>query len=304
MDEHRLCQKRYSIKRLNKLGHADPTLYRNLDTNIDNFITRNGGATLLEWMCYMNREDMMKIVLKKFPHILDKENYGNTQLHPLCISLQYNRPDIANLLIDHIPANQINHQSWPEKKSALHYASRCTTPTLLGKLIENNADVNAIDVELITPLHIAAVMGRTENCIALLSAGANNTPAFGICPADLSYNQNHLATTLEILERTQSINKLHHKGKSFAHKAAANPGQIEFFVQLVNKGANINLRSSMATKGKTPLHEAARAGNVRMVEKLVELGADTKKRDYAGRTALDFAIRNQNAALVALLTPQ
>jgi len=70
---------------------------------------------------------------------------------------------------------------------------------------------------------------------------------------------------------------------------------LEGLALLVEAGADVNVvavhHHLQRTRGGSPLHYAARAGNAAMIEALVAHGADVNIRDYDGLTALDYAMQ-------------
>jgi ankyrin repeat protein len=69
----------------------------------------------------------------------------------------------------------------------------------------------------------------------------------------------------------------------------------ETFTRLLKAGAKI---SGMDSKGRAPLHIAAREDNVRAAELLIQEGARVMARDEQGRTPLDYA---ESASMIQLL---
>ncbi|ACE05786.1 hypothetical protein Aasi_0363 [Candidatus Amoebophilus asiaticus 5a2] len=74
-------------------------------------------------------------------------------------------------------------------------------------------------------------------------------------------------------------------GNTPLHKAA-DKGYIKLVEKLVELGADIDLKDNY---GNTALHQAAGKGCIKLVEKLVELGADIDLKDNYGNTALHQA---------------
>ncbi|MBC8108546.1 MAG: ankyrin repeat domain-containing protein, partial [Anaerolineae bacterium] len=79
------------------------------------------------------------------------------------------------------------------------------------------------------------------------------------------------------------------------HGAIENPKKLE---QLCGGGANVNAPDAA---GRTPLHWAARARNVKAIDVLLAYRADPKLRDRDGRTALFDAAGTGDAKVVAAL---
>ena len=69
---------------------------------------------------------------------------------------------------------------------------------------------------------------------------------------------------------------------------------------LIEAGANVNHEGGV--NRSTPLHQAARHGNLEVARELITAGADTSVRDKNGFTPLDRAINCRNHQLVALLS--
>ena len=67
---------------------------------------------------------------------------------------------------------------------------------------------------------------------------------------------------------------------------------------LLEAGADVNLPSK---NGWTPLMKAAFFGHDKIVQTLLEAGAEVRVRDMHGRTAADHAHRSDNQQLTALL---
>lgn len=118
-----------------------------------------------------------------------------------------------------------------------------------------------------TPLIVAASGGDVEVMKLLLDFGAE---------ADLP--QADLQTPVSALA---------------ASRAQGGQDLVEGLKLLVDAGADLNVMAVphhlQRARGGTPLHYAVRANNSRMVQALVELGADINGKDIDGLTALDYA---------------
>ncbi len=75
-------------------------------------------------------------------------------------------------------------------------------------------------------------------------------------------------------------------------------GSIDEIAVLANAGADVNAAGDL---GNTPLHQAAMAGRIASVQKLLELGGDPKLENEFGQTALDVAGLGGHTEVVGLL---
>ncbi|MGE5591492.1 MAG: ankyrin repeat domain-containing protein [Bacillota bacterium] len=111
-----------------------------------------------------------------------------------------------------------------------------------------------------TPLGLAAFLGRTEALAVLLDHGADINRVS--------------RSTVAFVPRNTAL-----------HAALAG-GSEEAAAMLIERGANINVADS---NGQTPLHLAAFGGLDRSLDLLLECGAQTEVRDAQGRTPLQIA---------------
>lgn len=81
--------------------------------------------------------------------------------------------------------------------------------------------------------------------------------------------------------------------------ACSSPGGPDMIRTLVRAGASVHVRDQH--KGYTPLHLAARRGNVGIGEALIECGADLEARDAAGETPLRRAVNCGKAEMAEML---
>jgi ankyrin repeat protein len=80
---------------------------------------------------------------------------------------------------------------------------------------------------------------------------------------------------------------------------ASNGGSRSKAVRLVEAGANVN--EANPGNGWTPLHAAAANGHTRMVETLIEQGADINAQDLAGSTPLHLAAARGHTDTISIL---
>ncbi len=112
----------------------------------------------------------------------------------------------------------------------------------------------------------------------------------------------------------QLVRALLQKGADPNHKTdfghypiheAAREGNVDILDALVAAGANMNVRiSAKGSDGPnqwTALHFAAFSGNVTIAMKLLDGGAEMSPRDFWGRTPLYYATQQKHQELAALL---
>jgi ankyrin len=135
-------------------------------------------------------------------------------------------------------------------KTPLHLAAKEDEP-VVGFLLEQGADVNAVDKSGQTPLY--ASVGRESIFRKLLEAGA-------------------------------AVAIVDNEGRTPLHYAAAVNSEVTR--TLVGKGVSLAAKDKL---GNTPLHEAARLNRGYFVQELIKLGADPGIKNRAGKTAMDLA---------------
>ena len=106
---------------------------------------------------------------------------------------------------------------------------------------------------------------------------------------------NHGATEI-LLQNGAEIDSRDKNGRcplSYALRfAVMGSGNFEIVKLLFQHGANVNSKDNV---GKSILNYAADSDNFRAVETLIEYGADVNtKENYSGKTALHYAVANEN----------
>ncbi|CAH0714104.1 unnamed protein product, partial [Brenthis ino] len=153
----------------------------------------------------------------------------------------------------------------------LHLAAMSGHAVVARMLVRAGASIGARDVTGETPLHKAVAI-RSQECIQAL----NPVPE----------HPTRLSTVL---------NQKNYKGQCCVHLAAT-AGYTDMLQQLVYLGADINARDGLG--GWTPLHIAARRGDVATVQFLLRVPAVQRAaRDYAGRAPRRLARRTRAHAL-------
>lgn len=164
-------------------------------------------------------------------------------------------------------------------------------------LLQQGADVNAIDDQGRTPLHLAAEYGSREAVRLLLSHGATITSDNnGSTPL---HKAGSVETAVLLLDAGATVDQPGLCGKTPLILAASR-GQTKLVDVLLSRGADRNARDR---RGNTALHWAAAYGHEATVRFLLAARANPTVRNALGETPLDRARRFQEAATVALLQP-
>mmetsp|Transcript_17732 Transcript_17732/g.43007 ORF Transcript_17732/g.43007 Transcript_17732/m.43007 type:complete len:335 (+) Transcript_17732:1474-2478(+) len=159
-------------------------------------------------------------------------------------------------------------------QTALHICAAHGDPSSLSLLVGKGGDVNELDAEGRTPLHLAAEGGHAAVVEALLEAGANPAAA--------------------------------HPGRTALH-VAAEKGFFPVCEALLKKNADVNVKVQEETRGAgmTALLLAAAHAHSGTAELLVHMGAEVRTGaaigDIPNVTALHLACEGCSAATAALI---
>ena len=172
-------------------------------------------------------------------------------------------------------------ETHPEE--GLHAAVVCNKPELIDELLAEGADVNtrmtnpdeAVELNQVTALYMAARFGKIECLKRLLAAGA-----------DVNAADAHQTTPLHVVAYNNDLKKLSAKT------------QLECVQLLLAAGADVHLRNE---PGDTPLHYAAQSGNAEVVRALLEAGADANSRDKEGYQPIHGAAYHGHMEIIRLL---
>ncbi len=175
--------------------------------------------------------------------------------------------------------------------SPLHQAALRGRTDAVAKLLDGGGDANAPDPRAFgwRPLNAAAFAGRMEVARLLLARGAdvNATGDTGLCwpPLSEAAFAGHGEMVKLLLASGADVGARDPKGRTALH-VAARSGALAPVRLLLAAGADPDARDSF---GRTPLHEAALFGMVEAVDALLAAGADPSVSGHDGTTALHFA---------------
>uniref|UniRef100_A0A2N9IHY9 MSP domain-containing protein n=1 Tax=Fagus sylvatica TaxID=28930 RepID=A0A2N9IHY9_FAGSY len=204
----------------------------------------------------------------------------------------------------------------------LHEAAATDRVDLMEVLFKlfGDSDVNSVDLDGRTPIHVAAVRGFVEVIRFCVSVGgkADVSDRNGWIPLHYAAAEGHLQAVEYLLECCNVKYVVNNDGKTaFAlavenghfhlldllhlgdvlHRAAR-VDDIHGMKTCLAEGANVNGRDQ---NGWTPLHRAAFKGRIESVKLLLNHGAQVDVVDDAGYTPLHCAIERGHVQVALLL---
>lgn len=191
-----------------------------------------------------------------------------------------------------------------DKASPLHMCCQWGLRNVLHTLIDHGANVNAVDCDLKTPLHVA-IENQHEEIIGILLCHpgidlkirdkSGNTPF----AAALQVRNNKAAQN--ILERLpNAAEQMDQRGRNFLHLAIMRD-DLESVLFLLSIHVDVNSRVHDVNQ-TPPLHLAACSENEMLIRNLILAGARLNERDATQKTALHVAAeRGMVGAVSALL---
>ncbi|KAH8379366.1 hypothetical protein KR009_004439, partial [Drosophila setifemur] len=190
-----------------------------------------------------------------------------------------------------------------EKASPLHLCCQWGLTKVLQTLIDHGANVNVLDADLKTPLHIA-IENQHEEIITILLCH----PVIDLKLRDKSGNtpfatalgtRNHKAAQ-RILDRLPSAaEQMDQRGRNFLHLAIMKD-DLESVLFLIAIQVDVNSRVHDVNQS-TPLHLAAASHNEMITRNLILAGARLNERDAVQKIPLHIAIERGNLPAVSAL---
>ena len=214
----------------------------------------------------------------------EAESAGNTPLHMACTGEDKDAQkaiDTAAALGG--PRAVLNPSAEPEERVRT-----------IKRLLEAGANLNALNKNSYTPLHMAVFNGRLEVAKVLLENGALIDNPVSLTPLVAAAVDGDSPEVLALLlEKKAPIDRRSAYGAYPIHHAAYN-GHTEMAKILLDAGADPDARDFSF---RTPLHIAASADQREIVDLLWKKGARMDAVDAGNMTAAQFASQMGHAAL-------
>lgn len=168
---------------------------------------------------------------------------------------------------------------------------------LIDYLIEIGWDFNETGSDGKLPLLLASRYRDLKIVKKLLSTGANIDAKYS-CGKTVLHTARTLETFKFFVDKGLGIDARDNNDEPPLFFAAAR-GNVDIINYLiVGKGYDVNIKSNRRVRC---LHYAARSGQVKVIERLVELGADVKIRDSKRQSCIHYAYLNNRVEAVKKL---
>ncbi|XP_027353033.1 ankyrin-3-like [Abrus precatorius] len=290
------------------LEHSDPS-WKPVDS-VD-----PQGHTLLHLAISQSRPDLVQLLLEFKPDIEATNRSGSTPLEAACSS---GEALIVELLLAHKATTERTESS---PLGPIHLAAREGHVEILRLILLKGAKVDSLTKDGNTALHLAVLEGKRE-CVKLLLANAARTDIRNSRDGDTPL---HIAATSGdenmvklLLQKGANKDVRNMLGKTAYDVAAENghvgifdalrfgdslcvaarKGEVRSIQRLIESGAVVNGRDQ---HGWTALHRACFKGRIDAVRALLEKGVDVDAKDEEGYTALHCAVESGHADVAELL---
>ena len=283
-----------------RYGREEVILALITEFGCDTNIADSDGWTLLHNACKEGNVYLVRTLIQEHKaDITAKNENGNMPVH---IAAKYDRGEVILALITEFgcDTNIANSNGW----TLLHYACKAgNNVSLVRTLIEHKADTTAKNKRGDMPVHIAAYNGRGETIMALITefgCDANIADSDGWTLLHYACKAGNVSLVRTLIEHKADITAKNKEGDMPVHIAAYN-GRGETIMALITEfGCDANIEDS---DGWTLLHYACKAGNVSLVQTLIEHKADITAKNKEGDMPVHIAVCNDiGEVILALIT--
>ena len=206
--------------------------------------------------------------------------------------------DIIKLLVEDGRSNiqSVDDEQW----TPLHHAVMRNNVEILLYLISKGADVNAKQIEGMTPLHYAATMGFINSIEVLQrspSIDMNPQDEGGLTPLLWAAQTNHVEAIQKLMEDPRTNPSIaDNEHANILHWAAQGDLPVLSFI-----GTKVDV-NSLDDNGMTPLLVATVNGSSSFVSDICEIEqTDVNIADNSGMTALHYAARDNNDMIITII---
>lgn len=247
---------------------------------------------LLESLSQNSAKITQMIIDKVDKKLINDSLEGKT---PLIIAVGNSYIDTAKILIENgANINAVDIEGW----SALSYAVNNGDIEIAKLLLENKAKIKD---ELLIAIKSPIVESRINIMKLLIENGANinYTDENGFNPLNIAIESGDMELTKFLITNGANVNSLMQDGVSLIGYAIAQ-NNMDLLQILIENGANVNYTVGDSW-ADTPLMTASRLGLDNVVRILLTRNADINAVDMNGNTALHTAALNSQLSVVKLL---
>ena len=248
--------------------------------------------TLLEKSAENSAKITEMLIGKADKNIINDSLEGKT---PLIIAVGNSYIDTAKILIENgANINAVDIEGW----SALSYAVNNGDIEIAKLLLENKAKIKD---ELLIAIK-SPIVESSINMMKLLidnKANINDTDENGFTPLNIAIESRDMELTKFLITNGANVNSLMQDGVSLIGYAIAQ-NNMDLLQMLIENGANVNYTGGDSWDN-TPLQTASRLGLDNVVRILLTRNADINAVDINGNTALHTAALNSQLSIVKLL---
>lgn len=248
--------------------------------------------TLLEKSAENSAKITEMLIGKADKNIINDSLEGKT---PLIIAVGNSYIDTAKILIENgANINAVDIEGW----SALSYAVNNGDIEIAKLLLENKAKIKD---ELLIAIK-SPIVESSINMMKLLidnKANINYTDENGFNPLNIAIESGDMEVTKFLITNGANVNSLMQDGVSLIGYAIAQ-NNMDLLQILIENGANVNYTNGDSW-ADTPLKTASRLGLDNVVRILLTRNVDINAVDMNGNTALHTAALNSQLSIVKLL---
>jgi ankyrin repeat protein len=259
-----------------------------LNKGVDPNVSDSSGGTALHSSVNVGTDRLTKALLEKN---VKKDTQNNSRETALLLAVQNGRNAAAKLLIEH--GADVNLAS--NMEAPVHAALRKGNDELSTLLIAKINDVNVVDVNQSSPLHLAVSAASAAHVGDLIGRGATGKKADrqGYTPLMLALQSKKTDKALQLLD-VSDVNQKGPQGMNAIFFAAA-PADIDM---LLNRGADIN---AVADNGQTALAQAVLNHRSNVATFLIDQGANLNWRSPNRDSLLHAAVASDDMAVAKKL---
>ena len=215
---------------------------------------------------------------------------------PLHLASRNGHPEILQLLIESgADVCVAEDEGW----TPLHLASSEGYFGMVGLLVKSGADVCVAADDGWTPLHLASSEGYRDIAELLIASGASACASKDDgTPLRLASQNGYYEVARLLLKNSAQVNAIASHNGSTPIQDACLHGHLKMVEILINSGANIHLADH---EGWTPIHLASSEGYLEIVDLLIKSGAEASATMPSGSTPVHLAAYNGHVKVLELL---